>query len=67
MLDAWFVPPRGQEPEDIDHPDTPDAVLKEAMRGVRNLNRRLGYLAYLLGQLERRLPRGFSGSLKVGS
>lgn len=65
MLDAWFVPPRGQEPEDIDHPDTPDAVLREAMRGVRNLNRRLGYHAYLLGQLERRLPRGFSGSLNV--
>ncbi|MNK49199.1 Demethylmenaquinone methyltransferase [compost metagenome] len=65
MTDAWFVPPRGQEPEDIDQPDTPDEVLREAMHGIRNLNRRLGYHGYLLGQLERRLPRGFGGSLNV--
>lgn len=65
MLNAWWVPPRGQEIEDIDRPETPDDVLREAMRGISNLNRRLGYHRYLLGQLERRLPRNFSGSLNV--
>ncbi len=65
MLNAWWVPPRGQEPEDIDHPDTPEEVLRDAMRGVRNLNRVLGYHRYLLGHLSRRLPRGFSGALNV--
>lgn len=65
MRDAWYVPPRGQEPEAIDQPDTPEEVLREAMRGVRNLNRRLGYHRYLLAQLSRRLPRGFGGSLNV--
>jgi SAM-dependent methyltransferase len=65
MLDAWLVPPRGHEPEDIDHPDTPDDVLREAMRGIRNMNRRLGYHRYLTAQLQRRLPKGFGGSLNV--
>jgi ubiquinone/menaquinone biosynthesis C-methylase UbiE len=65
MLKAWLIPPRGTDPEDIDHPDTPDIVLKEAMRGIRNLNQRLGYHHYLCWQLERRLRRGFSGSLNI--
>lgn len=65
MLDAWLVPPRGHEPEDIDHPDTPESVLREAMHGIRNLNRRLGYHRYLTAQLQRRLPRGFGGTLNV--
>lgn len=65
MLDAWWVPPRGTDPEAIDDPNTPDDELREAMRGVRNLNRRLGYHAYLVNQLSRRLPRGYRGSLNV--
>ncbi len=65
MLNAWLVPPRGHEPEDIDQPDTPDEVLREAMRGIRNLNRWLGYHRYLQAQLSRRLARGFRGSLNV--
>ncbi len=65
MPNPFSVPPRGQEPEAIDHPDTHAEVLREAMRGVKRLNRRLGYHRYLVSQLERHLPRGFGGSLNV--
>lgn len=65
MLKTWWIPPRGHEPEAIDHPETPAEVLREAMHGIRNLNRRLGYHRYLAWQLERRLGRGYRGTLNV--
>lgn len=65
MLKTWWIPPRGQEPEAIDQAETPPEVLREAMQGIRNLNRRLGYHRYLTWQLERWLGRGYHGTLNV--